>query len=470
MKNITISPITRIEGHAQVTISLDDKGEVAGAHFHATELRGFEKFLEGAAIEEAPRITPRICGICPTVHHLAAAKAVDEIFGATIPPTGHDLRELLIAGQMISSHALHLFFLGMPDFLLDGAGPATRNVAGLVKADESLARTAIEARKIGQRITEESGGKPIHPVSAVPGGMSFALPEAKRADLEGQAKRAVEIGKAAWQLVSGVFEKKKDILDLGTVTSDFLAMTSGGKFETYDGTFRMVADDGSQLGEFAAKDYASYIEENTEPYSYMKFTKLKKGSGFYRVGPLARVNAVDAMGTPEADKMLAEFRSRYGRIGQHPFLYHAARVIEYTAASERALALLQKSTITDKNVRSGTAGVKSLRGIGIVEAPRGTLIHDYTVNDKGFITKANFIVATGHNNRAIDRGVLEAAKKLVHGGNADEATLNKIEMVVRAYDPCVSCATHAIGRMPISLKIIDCEGKIINEVSQWKRC
>lgn len=470
MKSITISPVTRIEGHAQVTIGLDDRGEVASAHFHATELRGFEKFLEGAAIEEAPRITPRICGICPTVHHLAAAKAVDEIFGATVPQAGYDLRELLIAGQLISSHALHLFFLGMPDFLLDGSGPATRNVAGLAKANESLARTAIEARKIGQRITEESGGKPIHPVSAVPGGMSFVLTEAKRAELEGYAKRAVEIGRTAWQLVTTELDRKKDIIDLGTVTTDFLAMTNAGKWETYDGNLRMVAADGGQLGEFAPKDYAAYIEEQTEPYSYMKFTRLKKGSGFYRVGPLARINAVDAMGTPEADKMLAEFRSRYGRIGQHPFLYHAARVIEFTAASERAQALLQNPGITDKNVRAATAGVKNLRGIGIVEAPRGTLIHDYTVNDRGFITRAGFIVATGHNNRAIDRGVLEAARRLVRGGHADEGTLNRIEMVVRAYDPCVSCATHAIGRMPITLKIIDCEGNIMEEVSRWKRC
>ncbi len=470
MKSITISPITRIEGHAQVTISLDDKGDVADAHFHATELRGFEKFLEGAAVEEAPRITPRICGICPTVHHLAAAKAVDEVYGATIPETARKMRELLIQGQYISSHALHLFMLAMPDFLLDGATAATRNVAGLAKANESLARTAIEARKIGQRITEESGGKPIHPVSAVPGGMSFALTEAKRVELEGYAKKAVETGRTAWQLVSAEFEKKKEILDLGTVSSDFLAMTNGGKWETYDGTFRMLTADGGQLGEFAAKDYATYIEEQTEPYSYMKFTKLKKGSGFYRVGPLARVNAVDAMGTPEADKMLAEFRSRYGRIGQHPFLYHAARTIEFTAASERALALLQDKSITDKNVRTATGGVKSLRGVGIVEAPRGTLIHDYTVNDGGFITKASLIVATGHNNRAIDRGVLEASKKLIRGGNADEGTLNRIEMVVRAYDPCVSCATHAIGRMPLSLKIIDCNGKMVEEVSRWKRC
>ncbi len=466
MKKITISPITRIEGHAQVLITLGDNGEVADAHFSAVELRGFETFLEGAAIEEAPRITPRICGICPTVHHLAAAKAVDEIFGAQVPPTGHNLRELLIQGQYIHSHALHLFMLAMPDFLLDCATPATRNVVGLVKANEGLARTAIEARKIGQRITEESGGKPIHPVSAVPGGMSFALTEAKRAELEGYARRTIEIGKVAWQLVLDTFEKKKDILSLGTVTSDFLAMTNGGKWETYDGTFRMVAADGGHLGEFAAKDYASYIEEQTEPYSYMKFTKLKKGSGFYRVGPLARVNAVDAMGTPEADRMLAEFRAKYGRIGQHPFLYHPARVIEFTAASERALALLQDRGITDRNVRTATGGVKSARGIGIVEATRGTLIHDYTVNDKGYIAKANFIVATGHNNRAMDRGVFEASKTLLKGGSPDEATLNKVEMVVRAYDPCVSCATHAIGRMPISLKIIDCEGNIVREVQR----
>ncbi|MGA9139131.1 MAG: Ni/Fe hydrogenase subunit alpha [Methanocella sp.] len=463
MKKITISPITRIEGHAQVTISLDDKGEVADAHFGATELRGFEKFLEGAAVEEAPRITPRICGICPTVHHLAAAKAVDEIYGATIPPTAYKMRELLIAGQMISSHALHLFFLGMPDFLLDGATPATRNVVGLVQANESLARTAIEARKIGQRITEESGGKPIHAVSAVPGGMSFALPEQKRAELEAYAKKAVGIGQAAWQLVNAEFEKKKDIIALGTVTTDFLAMTNGGKFETYDGMFRMVAADGSQLGEFAAKQYADYIEESAEAYSYMKFTKLKRGSGFYRVGPLARINAVDAMGMPEADKMLGEFRAKFGRIAQHPFLYHAARVIEFTAASERALALLQDKAITDRNVRTETGGVKNTRGIGIVEAPRGTLIHDYTVNDKGFITRANFIVATGHNNRAIDRGVLSAAKQLIHGENVEEKVLNRIEMVVRAYDPCVSCATHTVGRMPIMLKIIDSEGNIIRE-------
>ncbi|HUL61531.1 MAG TPA: nickel-dependent hydrogenase large subunit, partial [Methanocella sp.] len=308
--------------------------------------------------------------------------------------------------------------------------------------------------------------KPIHAVSAVPGGMSFALPEAKRAELEAYARRTVEIGKVAWQLVLDTFDKKKDILGLGTVTTDFLAMTAGGKWETYDGALRMIAADGGPLGEFAAKDYASYIEEQAEPYSYMKFTKLKKGSGFYRVGPLARVNAVDAMGTPEADRQLNEFRAKFGRIGQHPFLYHAARVVEFTAASERALALLQDRSITDRKVRNEVGAVRNTRGIGIVEACRGTLIHDYTVNDKGYITRANFIVATGHNNRAIDRGVFEASKQLLRGGNADEATLNKVEMVVRAYDPCVSCATHAIGRMPITLKVMDCEGHLIRQVER----
>lgn len=468
MKKITISPITRIEGHASVTVQLDDKGEVADAHFHATELRGFEKFLEGAAIEEAPRITPRICGICPTVHHLAAAKAVDEVFGITIPEAAYRMRELLIAGQLISSHSLHLFMLSMPDYILEGASPATRNVVGLAKANEGLVRMAIEARKIGQRITEESGGKPIHPVSAVPGGMSFSLTEQKRAELEAYAKRALEIAVATWGLVNAEFDKRADFVKtLGVVQTDFIGITSGGKFETYDGPIRMMDSSGGPLGDFLAKDYASNIEEYAEPYSYMKFTRLKSGSGLYRVGPLARVNIVDSMGYPESDKMLAEFRAKYGRVPQQPVLYNLARIIELTAASERALALLQDKAVTDKNVRNPVTGVKNTRGIGIVEATRGTLIHDYKVNDKGFITSANLIVATGHNNRAIDRGVFEAAKKYIHGDNADEATLNKIEMVVRAYDPCVSCATHAIGRIPIILSLFDSEGKVIREV---KRC
>ncbi|HMK48026.1 MAG TPA: Ni/Fe hydrogenase subunit alpha [Methanocella sp.] len=468
MKKLTISPLTRIEGHASVTVQLDDKGEVSNAHFHATELRGFEKFLEGAAVEEAPRITPRICGICPTVHHLAAAKAVDEVFGATIPDAAFKLRELLSMGQLISSHATHFFFLGMPDFLLDGSTPATRNFTGLAKSNESMVKMAIEARKIGQRITEESGGKPIHPVSAVPGGMSFALAESKRAEMEAYAKRSVEIGKIAWTLVNGEIDKRIDMVKkLGAVQTDFMGMTSGGKFETYDGPIRVNAADGNRLIEFQPKDYGAHIDEYAEPYSYMKFTKLKSGSGFYRVGPLARVNVVDKMGHPESDRMLAEFRAKFGKAPQQPLMYHLARVIELTAASERALSLLQDKAVTDKNIRNPVTGVKNTRGVGIVEATRGTLIHDYTVNDKGFIVSSNLIVATGHNNRAIDRGVFEAAKMHIHGENVDEATLNRIEMVVRAYDPCVSCATHAIGRMPIILNIYNSEGKVIREV---KRC
>jgi F420-non-reducing hydrogenase large subunit len=469
MKKLTISPLSRIEGHASVTINLDDKGEVANAHFHATELRGFEKFLEGAAVEEAPRITPRICGICPTAHHLASAKAVDEIFGAQIPETAVKLRRLLIMGQLIHSHALHLFFLAMPDYILGpDTSPATRNVVGLVQANADLAKTAIEGRKIGQRITEETGGKPIHPVSAVPGGMSFALSNEKKAELEAMAKRSVEIAKVAWPLVMQQMEKYKDLVDgIGLMQSDFVGMTRGNKLEFYDGNLRAMDTNAGQIADFPGKDYLSYIEEMAEPYSYMKFTKLKKGNGFYRVGPLARVNVVDTIGTPEADKMLAEFRSKFGRVPQQSLLYHAARTIEYMAASETALALLQDASITDKNVRTAVTGVKNTRGVGGVEATRGTLVHDYTVDDKGFITKANLIVATGHNNRAIDRGVLQASQKLIHGDNVSEGTLNRIEMVIRAYDPCVSCATHAVGRMPLLLTVMDYEGKIVREV---KRC
>ena len=468
MKKITIAPLSRIEGHASVTVTLNDNGEVADAHFHATELRGFEKFLEGAAIEEAPRITPRICGICPTVHHLASAKATDMIFGAQVPETALKLRKLMSMGQFIGSHALHLFYISMPDFLLGpDSNPALRNVVGLVKANETLAKQAIEARRIGQRITEEIGGKPIHPVSAIPGGMSFALSNEKRAELESYAKRSVEISKAAWLLVLAQHEKYPDLFnDFGLVQTDFMGLTNGGKWETYDGLVRAVDANAAPLCEFPGTDYLNYIEETAEPYSYMKFTKLKKGSGFYRVGPLARVNAVDAMGTPEADRMLAEFRAKFGRAPLAPLLYHLARVIEYTAASETALALLQDPTITSKNIRTEVTGVKAARGVGVVEATRGVLIHDYAVNDRGFITKANLIVATGHNNRAIDKGVLQAAQKLIHGENVSEGLLNRIEMVVRAYDPCVSCATHAIGRMPISLLIRDNRGKIVREVNR----
>jgi F420-non-reducing hydrogenase large subunit len=469
MKKLTIHPLSRIEGHASVTINLDDKGEVADAHFHATELRGFEKFLEGAAVEEAPRITPRICGICPTTHHLASAKAVDEIFGAQVPEAAIKLRRLLMMGQLIHSHALHLFFLALPDYILGpDFNPALRNVVGLVQANAELAKTAIEGRKIGQRITEEIGGKPIHPVSAVPGGMSFALSNEKRAELETMAKRSVEIAKVAWPIVMQQMDKYAEMVNtVGLVQTDFMGLTRGGKLEFYDGNVRAMDGSAAQLADFPGKDYLSYIEEIAEPYSYMKFTKLKKGSGFYRVGPLARVNIVDSIGTPEADKMLSEFRAKYGRAPQQSLLYHAARAIEYMASSEAALALLQDPGITDKNVRTAVTGVKNTRGIGVVEATRGTLIHDYTVNDKGFITKANLIVATGHNNRAIDRGVLQASQKLIHGDNVSEGTLNRIEMVVRAYDPCVSCATHAIGRMPLMLTVIDSEGKIVREV---KRC
>jgi F420-non-reducing hydrogenase large subunit len=298
--------------------------------------------------------------------------------------------------------------------------------------------------------------------------MSFALSNEKRGQLEAMAKRSVDIAKVAWPLVMQQLEKYKDMVNgVGLMQSDFLGLTRNNKLEFYDGNLRAMDANAGQIADFPGRDYLSYIEEMAELYSYMKFTKLKKGNGFYRVGPLARVNLVDSIGTPEADRMLAEFRQKYGRVPQQSLLYHAARTIEYMAASETALALLQDPAITDKNVRNAVSGVKNTRGVGVVEATRGTLIHDYIVNDKGFITKANLIVATGHNNRAIDRGVLQASQKLIHGDNVSEGTLNRIEMVVRAYDPCVSCATHAIGRMPLLLTVMDSEGIIVREV---KRC
>jgi F420-non-reducing hydrogenase large subunit len=357
----------------------------------------------------------------------------------------------------------------MPDFILGpDSDPSKRNVAGLAKANPELTKKAIEARKIGQRITEDVGGKAIHPVSAVPGGMSFSITPEKKAELEAFAKRSVEIATESYRLIMPLFDKYMDMVnDIGLVQSDFLGMTGSGRFEQYDGSIKAIGPDGGALCEFSGKDYLNYIDEKAEPYSYMKFTYLKKGSGFYRVGPLARLNVVDSMGTPEADRMLAEFRAKFGRVPQQPFLYHIARLIEYTAASEKALAILQNGPVTEKKVRNETGPVKNTRGVGVVEAPRGTLIHDYAVNEKGFITRANLIVATGHNNQAMDKGVLQASKKLIKGGNVSEGALNRIEMVVRAYDPCVSCATHAISRWPIMLRVLNSDGKVIREV---KKC
>jgi len=469
MKDICINPVTRIEGHAQVRISLDDAGGVESAHFNVVELRGFEKFMIGAAVEEAPRITPRICGICPTSHHIASVKACDQIYGVTIPSTAQKLRELLMLGQFVHSHSLHFFMLAAPDFLIGHEVPQEeRNILGLVKKSPDIAKKAIEVRKFGQRLTEAIGGKPIHPSSAIPGGISHALSEQKRVELLSMAEKSLSFATEGWSMARDLLDKAD--LSFGTVDSSFMALSDKGSFSVCEGTPQIISPNGSPAGTFNGEGYLQFIEEYSENWSYLKFVRLTNGN-YYRVGPLARLNIVDSMGTPRADEALDEYRDKFGRLVQTTLAYNPARYIEFLAATERAVELLKDQSITSSTIRTPVGEVVHRRGVGIIEAPRGTLIHDYTVNEDGFIEKCNLIVATCQNNWAMDRGVEDVARKVIHNGEISESAKNQIEMVIRAYDPCISCATHAIGQMPVRYEFI--RGKKDNppkERIQNKRC
>jgi len=457
MSEIRITPVTRLEGHAQVRITLNALNQVERAHFNVMELRGFEKFLIGAAVEEAPRITPRICGICPTSHHLASVKAVDAIFGVRPTEPGKKLRELLNHAQYIHSHALHFFMLAAPDFLIGHDAPAAdRSVIGIAKKAPALAKKAIEVRKLGQRITEAVGGKPIHPSNAVPGGMSRALDETNRGNLLTMAKGGLAIAQEGWDVARTMMDGTD--LTLGMVETGFMAMTKDKKYSPYEGIVEIIGKDRSPLGTFTGADYTQHIEEFSEDWSYLKFTRLANGT-FYRVGPLARLNICASMGTPLADAALKEYRGKFGEMVQAPLAYNLARYVEFLASCEKAVELLQDPAITGTNIREPATGVKARRGVGIIEAPRGTLIHDYTVNEKGFIERCNLLVATCQNNYAIDRSVEAVARPLVKDGTLPESAANRIEMVIRAYDPCISCATHAIGRMPMRFGFVRASGR-----------
>lgn len=455
MAQITISPVTRIEGHAEVRIHLDDQGNVEHAHFNVVELRGFEKFLIGSAVEEAPRITPRICGICPTSHHIAAAKACDQIYGAEPPETARRLRELMMVGQYVHSHSLHFFMLAAPDFLIGHDGPASeRNLIGLVKKMPDVAKSAIEVRKFGQRLTEAIGGKPIHPSTAIPGGISQSLPEEKREKLLEMAKKVQEIAFQGWETARTLLDETD--LTFGSVNTAFLGMASNGAFSFTEGPTTILGNDGKVTGSFSGPGYLDHIEEYSENWSYLKFARLKSGQ-YYRVGPLARLNIVERMGTDQADAALREYRSGYGQFVQPiqtTLAYNIARYVEFLGATEKAVEFLSDPSITGNDIRVPAGAVQNRRGVGIIEAPRGTLIHDYTVDDRGFIEKCNLIVATCQNNYAMDRGVEDVARKVVKNGALADDAANRIEMVIRAYDPCISCATHAIGRMPLSIELI----------------
>jgi len=468
MRTIVIDPVTRIEGHAKITIHLDDEGKVAETAFHVTQVRGFEKFTEGRPFYEMPAITARICGICPISHLLASVKACDAIMSVRIPPTAAKLRELLHCGQITQSHALSFFHLSSPDMLLGfDSDPARRNVIGVIEDHPALARDGIALRKFGQQVIESLAKERIHPSWTVPGGVNAPLDRVARDRILAGLPEAKAIAQRTIEFFKGVVDQFSDeIANFGNAPTLSAGLTDAdGNLQLYDGGMRFVDASGDiVVDQMAPQDYQQYIGEATMPYSYLKapyFKPLGFPGGIYRVGPLARLNAATRCGTPLADVEFAEYHQRFGKVVDSSFHFHYARLIEIIYALERMETLLNDPSILDRHVRA-TAGVNALEGIGIAEAPRGTLIHHYKVNEDGAITWANLIVATGHNNLAIGHSVDQVARRYIDGARMQEGMLNRVSAVVRAYDPCLSCSTHADGQYPLDIQLVNAAGALVD--------
>ncbi len=476
-KTLIIQPVSRIEGHAKITIQLDDTGNVADARVNVIELRGFEKFCVGRPVEEMPRITTRICGVCPMSHHLAAAKANDAVFGVEPPPAGKKLRQLCNSIAYMEEHILHFFILGGPDFVM---GPSAeypvRNVIGIVGAAPDIAKKVVRVRHMCAKMLEIVAGKSIHPDAAVPGGFSKPLQKEERDALLPMAQEALELAKFSIKYAKeSIFPKYLDaVKTIGTMTSGFLGtVAKDGALDLYEGRLRMMYADGS-FEEFEAKDYTDYIGEHVEDWTYLKFPYAKRkgpwvlednAPSLYRVNTLARINVADYIPTPLAQKELEEFRKNFGRPAQLTLLYHWARLIELLYNAELALQLLNDPEITSRETRVKVTP-RAASGVGAVEAPRGTLIHDYTTDENGMLTHVNLIVATCQNNSAINLSVRQAARMLIKDGKYDQGTLNMVEMAIRAYDPCLSCATHRLdGALPVKMDIVGPDGKLIETLT-----
>lgn len=466
-QRIVIDPVTRIEGHAKVTLQLDSEGRVADARFHVTEFRGFEKFLEGRPLFEMPGITARVCGICPVSHALASAKAGDQILSIQVPPAADKLRRLMNLGQIVQSHALSVFHLSAPDLVLGfDSEPAQRNLFGLIAAEPEYARGGIRLRQFGQRLMEILGGRKIHSSWAVPGGVRSALDDPGRREIA--ARLPAELGFARVAL-----ERWKRLLDgfgdevegFGRFPSLFLGLIGpDDRWEHHDGNLRVIDDSGRVVSEFSAEDYPRFLEETVDFGSFMKpafYRPLGFPGGVYRVGPLARINLCRRMDAPEADRELVEFRQRFPPPATSSFLYHHARLIEIIACLELIGRAIDDPELGSDRLRA-RARANRAQGVGVSEAPRGTLLHHYTVDDDGLVTRANLLIATAQNHAAINRTVLQIAQRLVRGAAIPEGVLNRIEAGVRAFDPCLSCSTHAVGRMPLVVELRAADGALLD--------
>jgi len=471
MPTITIDPITRIEGHSKVTIQLDDHGDVLDARFHVTQVRGFEKLCEGRPFTEMPALMARICGICPTSHLLASSKACDDIMAVRIPETAEKLRRIMNLAQITQSHALSFFYLSAPDFLLGmDADPEERNIMGVVRKFPQMARDGIKLRQFGQRVIETLGGKRVHPGWIVPGGVSHPLQAEQRDAILAEIPEALRITRSALQWFKGQIENfRAEVRSFANFPSMFLAMANdSNEFSAYNGWLRFIdANLNIVADHIEGADYQNYIGESCNDDSYLKSTYFKPlglKDGIYRVGPLARLNMCQSAGTAQADEELAEFRELERHSVLSSFYYHYARLIEILFSVERMETLLNDPEILGTNVRAH-ASPNKFEGVGILEAPRGTLFHHYKIDDQGLIRWVNLVIATGHNNLAMNRAVKAIAQKYVHANKLQEGMLNRVSAVVRAYDPCLSCSTHADGQIPLVIDLLDADGTALVRLS-----
>ncbi|WP_309493217.1 Ni/Fe hydrogenase subunit alpha [Candidatus Hecatella orcuttiae] len=486
MKTVTIDPITRLEGHGKISIFLDDRGNVANAYFQVPELRGFEKFCEGRFVEEMPDITARICGVCPEAHHMASTKTLDAVFNVEPSSAAKKLRELLYSAFYVYDHTTHFYILGGPDFVVGPeAPPEERNIFGVIrKVGVEAGKYVIKQRMDALEIVSMIGGRKVHPTFGVPGGISKPLKETERARIEEMAKEEVKFAQFSLKLFEDIVLKNKTYVDL--ITGDtythktyYMGLVDDkNRVNFYDGKIRVVDPDGNEFVKFPASDYLNHLEERVEPWSYLKFPYLKKvgwkgfvdgkNSGVYRANTLARLNAADGMATPLAQEQYEKLYETLGGKPVHATLaFHWARLVELLYAAERLLELSQDSEITDPNVRRPITETPS-EGVGVVEAPRGTLYHHYQTDERGIVQKVNLIVGTTNNHAAICMSIKKAAEGLIKNGEVSPGILNMVEMAFRAYDPCFACATHTLpGQMPLEVDIYDSRGKLKKRLTRF---
>jgi len=473
-KRIVIEPVTRVEGHGKVTILLDEDNHVTQARLHIVEFRGFERFICGRPFWEMPVAVQRLCGICPVSHHLCAAKAVDQIIGVDrLTPTAEKMRRLMHYGQIFQSHSLHFFHLASPDLLFGfDSDPATRNVVGIIKTNKELAVQAVMMRKFGQEVIKATSGKKIHGTGAIPGGINKNLSIAERDELLAHVDQMTQWARSAVKIAKDyTVENLEMVKGFGSFESNHLSLIrEDGAMDLYDGGLRAIDKDGNSIFDHVDNNkYLDYIAEGVKDWTYMKFPFIRSigpDDGWYRVGPLSRINTCDFIDTPEAEQARKDFMSvTNGRPNHITMAYHWTRMIEVLHSIEMIARLLEDPDLQGDDLV--TTGQRRSEGIGILEAPRGTLFHHYKVGDDDLVTMCNLIVSTTSNNEPMNRAVRGVAETYISGKpEISEGMLNSVEVAIRAYDPCLSCATHALGQMPLTIELVDPDGRVIDQRSK----